>query len=270
MKIQFQSPHITIFESTLYRTTSTLIDLGQSILLVDPNWLPIEVEFIKNYVLEHHNKKELYLLFTHSDYDHIIGYGAFPGAKTIAGRDFVNNPNKDKCVQQILDFDGQYYIERDYPISYPIIDVIIEKEDQKVVIDGLELCFYSASGHTNNGLITFIPHLGLIIVGDYLSNIEIPMVEFSFSKYVETLEKIKKIAEENDIKILITGHGDIALNKKEIGRRMDDDIGYIGGFLAYSNFKDPVFKNVILQKGNIQQNKIIHQNNMDFLMHDAI
>ncbi len=264
MKIQYQSPFITVFESALYRTTSSIINIGQSLLLVDPNWLPIEIEFIKNYISMYHNGKQLYLLFTHSDYDHIIGYGAFPDAKTIAGQDFVNNPIKDKCVQQILDFDDQYYIERDYPISYPIIDVVVEKEGQKVFIDDFELIFNSAVGHINNGLITVIPHLDLIIAGDYLSNIEIPMVEYSFDTYYKTLKTFKKIIDEKDIKLLINGHGDIALNMRDIGQRIDNDMSYLNSFLNDFYLENPNFNIEINRRGHFLQNSRIHQRNLDF------
>jgi hydroxyacylglutathione hydrolase len=53
------------------------------VLIVDLNWLPNEVDDIRNYVDSVKGDRELYLLFTHGDFDHIIGYKAFPGAKII-------------------------------------------------------------------------------------------------------------------------------------------------------------------------------------------
>lgn len=67
-------PHITIFESALYRTTSTVFHNDDLILIVDPNWLPGEVQAVRGHVDQIKKGYPLYLLFTHSDYDHIIAY----------------------------------------------------------------------------------------------------------------------------------------------------------------------------------------------------
>ena len=50
MKIQFRSDELIIFESALFRTTTSLIIGEQYILLIDPNWLPIELDFIENII----------------------------------------------------------------------------------------------------------------------------------------------------------------------------------------------------------------------------
>ncbi|MEL6866224.1 MAG: MBL fold metallo-hydrolase, partial [Bacteroidota bacterium] len=76
MTIQYQSPLLCIFESALYRTTSTIIHTEDCILIVDPNWLPQEVAILQNYVEQLPQNLPQYLLFTHSDYDHIIAYHA--------------------------------------------------------------------------------------------------------------------------------------------------------------------------------------------------
>lgn len=264
MKIQYTKHPITVFESSIYRTTSSLIDLAHSIVLVDPNTLPIEIDFIKTFIAKYHSKKKLYLLFTHSDYDHIVAYGAFPEATTVGGIDLIQNPDFTHCVQQIMDFDQQYYIQRDYPISYPKIEIKIDSENQSLHIDDYEIIFNFASGHINNGLITSIPQLKLMIVGDYLSNIEIPMVDHSFEKYLETLKKIKKNSSHHNINVMITGHGDIATNNKEILNRLDCDKKYIKGFFPKYTPNDSIFQKTIEKKGLEMQNKIIHQNNINF------
>ena len=45
--IQFKTPNITVFESALFRTTTTLLETDDLLLLVDPNWLPSEIENIQ-------------------------------------------------------------------------------------------------------------------------------------------------------------------------------------------------------------------------------
>ena len=82
--IQFQNEHITVFQSALYQTTCTVVETKDFVLVVDPNWLPHEMEEeIEQHVTQIRGQRELYLLFTHGDFDHVIGYHAFPGAKVI-------------------------------------------------------------------------------------------------------------------------------------------------------------------------------------------
>jgi hydroxyacylglutathione hydrolase len=131
LKHQFQSDNFTVFESALYRTCSAVISVGKCLWVVDPNWLPGEIQFIRDFVDQQKNNKNIFLLCTHSDYDHIIGFGAFPEAEIVAGRDFVTHPQPQKVVQQILDFDDMYYITRNYPVTYPEVNHIINNFGQE-------------------------------------------------------------------------------------------------------------------------------------------
>ncbi|MGB4960122.1 MAG: MBL fold metallo-hydrolase [Saprospiraceae bacterium] len=228
MKIQYQDRFITVFESSLYRTTSSVIRLNNSILVVDPNWLPIEVDFIASYCDSHYPDFPVFLLFTHSDYDHIIGYKKFHKAKVIASIYFVNQTSKDKIIHQINEFDDEYYIQRDYPIVYPEADFVIQVDGDKLCIDHIELTFYHAHGHNNDGMIVCIPELYLMIAGDYLSNIEIPMIDDNRYDYTDTLEKFIHIVQEHpNIHMMIAGHGDLAINRGEIIRRLQNDKKYL-------------------------------------------
>ena len=82
--IQFKNTNISVFESALFRTTSTLIETDDLLLLVDPTWLPKEIEYLQLVVQRKRSAKPFFLLFTHSDYDHIIGYRAFPTAQILS------------------------------------------------------------------------------------------------------------------------------------------------------------------------------------------
>lgn len=228
MKIQYQNKNITVFESALYRTTATVIGFSNSVLIVDPNWLPNEVSFIAAFVEEHYKNHQQYLLFTHSDYDHIIGYGKFPNAKVIASEKFTLNLNKDDIINQIINFDNEYYITRDYPISYPVVDIVIKNYGQTFKIDGISLVFYPSPGHVSDGIFVLIPELNCWIAGDYLSNIEIPFVDDNLESYIHTLHLAKELRHlYPDLSLMINGHGDIALSSEEILNRIKKDLEYL-------------------------------------------
>jgi len=225
--IQYKTPHLTVFESSLFRTTSTLIETADLLLLVDPNWLPIEIENIQQTIKRKQGNKPLYLLFTHSDYDHIIGYRAFEDAQIIASQAFIEHENKAAILQQIKDWDDENYIKRNYPIEYPNVAISIEEDGQQLQIGKTTLTFYLAPGHNIDGIFTIIEPLGIWIAGDYLSNIEFPYIYHSSYAYETTLAKVQPILKNHAPQILVTGHGDVALTHPEILKRQTDAYAYI-------------------------------------------
>ncbi|MFT5886178.1 MAG: hydroxyacylglutathione hydrolase [Arcticibacterium sp.] len=227
MKIQYQSDELIILESSLFRTTSTIIISEKSILLVDPNWLPIEIDFIANLIDKLGKGKAKHLLFTHSDYDHIIGYGRFKDFNTIASQNFIDNPDKGSILSQIKIFDDENYILRDYDISFPEIKTGITLDGQSLKINSDEYLFWQAKGHNIDGLITFNKTKGILIVGDYLSNIEFPYIYDSGKNYKDTLNKLEHIISTEHVKFLISGHGDFTTDIVEIQLRIKESRDYI-------------------------------------------
>lgn len=228
MKIQLQTDTLTIFESELFRTTTTLLRGQNHLLIVDPNWLPHEVNFIYKIIEKYRHQGQRLLFFTHSDYDHIIGYEKLKkGGKVIASQNFIDNPGKESILAQINKFDDQYYIKRDYPITYPKVDLPISHEEEKVILGGEVYKFYQARGHNSDGLICLNRTRGILIVGDYLSNIEFPYIYDSIAKYEQTLDLLELIINKESVKILITGHGDHTTDKSEMLLRILESRDYI-------------------------------------------
>ncbi len=227
MKIQYRTPQITVFESQLFRTTTTVIQTEDLVLLVDPNWLPTEIEYLQRYMSEIQGGRPLYLLFTHSDYDHIIGYKAFPEAKTIASEAFVENSGKSGILQQIETFDHSYYLTRSYAIAYPEIDVVVKKDAQQLRIGKTTLTFYLAPGHNADGVFTVVEPVKCWIAGDYFSNVEFPFIYHSSLAYEMTLDKTDYILKNHPVQLLIPGHGDCTGDQAEILMRRNDSMHYI-------------------------------------------
>ncbi|MDQ0270830.1 MBL fold metallo-hydrolase [Cytobacillus purgationiresistens] len=219
MKI-FQDEHIAVFQSALYKVLSTVIETNDAIIVIDPAMLPNEMDEIRKEVDEKQGNKRLVLIFTHGDFDHIIGYQTFLGATVIGSIGMENHPFKEKKVQLINEFDKDYYIDRECPIEYPKLDIVIHTDGQKVQFDSTTLTFYLAPGHTSDGLFIVIKSLGVWVTGDYLSDFELPFINDSAVSYQQTLEKSKEIVEANKIQLLIPGHGKPAYTQSEMKRRI--------------------------------------------------
>ncbi|MFC4779373.1 MBL fold metallo-hydrolase [Paenibacillus sp. GCM10023252] len=227
--IILQNNTTTLFRSALYETLSAVIQTEDLVLVVDPTWLPHEVEEIRQHTYSILADRPLYLLFTHSDYDHILGYRAFPGAKVIASGAFARQEPAyiEATLEQIRAFDDDYYLTRGYEIEYPAVDMEAVRDGDTLQIGGTRLTFYQAAGHNPDGLFTIVEPLGLWLAGDYLSDIEFPFIYHSSEEYEATLAKTELILERHSIQLLVPGHGEPTDSREEMLRRKKDSIAYI-------------------------------------------
>ena len=266
MHLQIEDKNLVIFESALWRTTTSLIISENYLLLVDPNYLPIELEFIQNYIDTNLPTHKKYLLFTHSDFDHIVAYGMFSEYISIASEKFVNNPSVEKCLQSIHSFDEEHYILRDYPIVYPEINLVIHTDQQVLSIEEDQYLFVQAPGHNADGLIAYNMSKHILVVGDYLSNIEFPFIYHSVEAYLLVLDKIKKLVAEYPIRFLIAGHGDYTSEKTEIIYRIADARSYIIALEKYVKNETLFDINSLLSLYNFSSAmRRCHEDNVKFL-----
>jgi len=217
--IHYRTENATVFRSALYQTTSTVIRTEETVLVVDPNWLPGEIDAIREHVRSVRGNRRLYVLFTHGDFDHIIGYRAFPEAMTIGSAALRDHPDKEKKLRLIREFDNQYYVTRDYPIEFPELDFAIAEDGQRLTLGDATLTFYLAPGHTEDGLITLVEPHGILIAGDYLSDIERPFIYHSAKAYRDTVDKAEAILANSPVRLLVPGHGRATADLSEMKDR---------------------------------------------------
>ncbi len=225
--IQYHKNNCTVFQSSLYMTTSAVIETDEAVIMTDPNWLPVEVEAIKKYVNEILCDRQLYIIYTHSDFDHIIGSGAFPYAKVIATSKLKNNHYKEEIIREIHQFDQKYYLKRNYEPEYPSVDIEVSHDGQKLEIGSVTLRFFQAPGHTEDSLFTVIEPYGIFLSGDYLSDVEFPFIFGTYKDYVTTISKVETILKNHRITLLVPGHGNTTDNQGEIRRRVDLSAYYL-------------------------------------------
>jgi len=262
--IVWKDESTTLFRSALYETISTVVITDDCVIVVDPCWLPDEVEEIKKYVEVNRQNRPLYLLFTHSDYDHIIGYQAFPEAKVIASDAFQRKSCKDKAaiIEQIKAFDDEYYVTRNYETVYPEVDFTIEGDGTIIRIGETKLTFFQAPGHNDDGMFTFIHPLGILIAGDYFSDIEFPYIYVSSYEYEKTILKLDGILAEYPVKLLVTGHGNATRSCSEMKKRQEDSLNYIYKMRQFVLEKNQAEINQLISGCKFPRNmKKFHNNN---------
>ena len=210
--------------SRMWQTTCTAIRAGQEAMLIDSPYFPDELDALP--ALLHQAGFEIgALIATHADYDHLLGRGAFPQLALGVGEPTAIRLRGEPGVAQkdLRDADAEYYVERTAPLSlgsYQSLPV-----PGYVGLGDQELELHPAEGHTTDGTAVFARWAGVLCVGDYLSDVEIPMVH-DLEAYRATLARLAPLVEAAET--VVPGHGsphdrDTAL------RLLDEDLDYVDG-----------------------------------------
>ena len=196
---------VVVATSRVYQTTCTLVRSGGEAFLIDSPVYPDELELLPS-ICEQSGFAVKGLLATHADWDHLLGRYAFPEAplgcaETTAAR-LVNEPGA--AQRELREFDESFYVQRPRPLSLPGAQRL--PVPGKVEVGEQELELQPADGHTEDGMAVWIPWARVLVCGDYLSPVEIPMLKGSASAYLATLARLEPLVEEAER--VVPGHGE--------------------------------------------------------------
>ena len=194
---------VVVATSRVYQTTCTLVRSGGEAFCIDSPILPDELEILPA-LAEQSGFTVVGLLATHADWDHLLGRYAFPEAPlgccdTTAGR-LINEPGA--AQRELREFDDEHYVERPRPLSLPGAQRL--PVPGKVEVGEHELELQPADGHTVDGMAIWIPWARVLVCGDYLSPVEIPMVR-NADAYLATLARLEPLVEQAEH--VVPGHG---------------------------------------------------------------
>jgi glyoxylase-like metal-dependent hydrolase (beta-lactamase superfamily II) len=195
---------VVVATSRVYQTTCTLVRSGDEAFCIDSPVLPDELEILPA-LAEQAGFAVVGLLATHADWDHLLGRYAFPEAPlgcadTTAAR-LINEPGA--AQRAMREFDEEHYVERPRPLSLPGAQRL--PVPGKVEVGDRELELQPADGHTEDGMAVWIPWARVLVCGDYLSPVEIPMVR-DVPAYLATLARFEPLVEQADH--VVPGHGE--------------------------------------------------------------
>ncbi|QHZ55710.1 MBL fold metallo-hydrolase [Brevibacillus sp. NSP2.1] len=210
-----------LFTSCLWQTTSAVVSTDDRLYLFDPAYFPHEIEAIADYVQSVRDGRELVLVLTHGDWDHIAGYPRFPDARLIGHKQIASPERLAKQLRKTNRFDGSYYVHRPYELVPPLFDKLVEQTEAWE-----EVKFLPVPGHKQDQLATLFCAQKLLVAGDMLSNLEFPFIADS-SDYAASLAAIQKLVEDGEIAEVVPGHGVPAKGREEIMHRIRRDQQYL-------------------------------------------
>src|SRR3954470_6914633 len=210
----------------MWQTTATAIRAGGECLLIDSPYFPDELEMLPT-LLAQAGFEPNGLLATHADYDHLLGRLAFPQLALGVGEPTAQRLRAEPGVAQreLRDADAEHYVERSAPLSlgaYQALPVPGKLE----LGSSEEVELHPAEGHTSDGTAFVVPFAGVLVCGDYLSGVEIPLIaaDGSADDYRATLARLAPLVERSAT--IVPGHG--APHDRDAALRiLDEDVDYL-------------------------------------------
>jgi hydroxyacylglutathione hydrolase len=195
------TPTATWWPSTLYQTTTLELRRGNDRLLVDPGISPWEIDE----VVSASDDAVTQVLITHADWDHVMALGVLPDAQVTASTG---------AAERIRSGEARASIEKESVEAYvPFValdGLHCEQEVEPpadVTLGPWSAVCRAGRGHTDDGLITWFPEEKLLVVGDYLSELEIPFAYSSVRDYQTTLHTLIGVIERERPEHVVVGHG---------------------------------------------------------------
>jgi len=218
-------PDVVVVTSRVWQTSCAAVRGGAEAFVIDSPVYPDELEILPA-VLAQADFPVAGLLVTHGDWDHLLGRLAFPDAplgcaETTAARLAAEPGAAQRALRA---FDHEHYVERPAPLSLPGVQALPVPGHCEVGDRELEL--HPADGHTADGMSIWIPWAEVLVCGDYLSPVEIPMISpgGSLDGYLATLERLRPLVER--AAAVIAGHGG-ALDGPRALAVLREDVAYL-------------------------------------------
>jgi glyoxylase-like metal-dependent hydrolase (beta-lactamase superfamily II) len=218
-------PDVLVATSEVWQTTCTAVRNGGEAFVIDSPVYPDELELLPT-LMQQAQFIPKGLLVTHGDWDHLLGRLAFPGAalgcaETTAAR-LTAEPGA--AQRELRAFDDEHYVERTSPLSLGQVQPLPVPGHLEVGDAELEL--HPTEGHTADGMAIWIPWAQVLVAGDYLSPVEIPMLSETGSRdaYVATLRRLEPLVEQ--AAHVVPGHGAV-MEGARAAAILREDVAYL-------------------------------------------
>ena len=194
--------------------------------VIDSPVLPDELDALPTLLQQAQFAAPSGLLATHGDWDHLLGRLAFPevalGCAESTAERLRASPGE--AQRELRAFDEQLLIERPRPLALGSVQAL--PVPGRCEIGARELELHEAGGHTADGMAIWIPWARVLVVGDYLSALEIPTLNAgdTVDAYLATLERLRALLGESEH--VVPGHGPVT----DAGRALDvleEDVAYL-------------------------------------------
>jgi glyoxylase-like metal-dependent hydrolase (beta-lactamase superfamily II) len=201
-------------------------DPAAEAFVIDSPVLPEELELLPSVLDQSGFPAPSGLIATHADWDHVLAPLAFPdaplGLAESGARRLAAEPGA--AQRELRAFDEELYLERPRPLQLGAVQAL--PVPGHCEIGQAQLDLHPTGGHTPDGMAIVVPWAGVLVAGDYLSPVEIPMLNDggSVQEYLGTLERLRPLVAA--ARHVVPGHGP-PIEAGKAGEILDEDVAYL-------------------------------------------
>jgi glyoxylase-like metal-dependent hydrolase (beta-lactamase superfamily II) len=235
-------PDVLVATSAIWQTNCTIVRApineqdraggvsegaaGRESLVIDSPVLPAELEALPSLLEQSGFPSPSGLLATHGDWDHLLGRLAFPGLALGCSQATVERmqTSSGEAQRELRAFDEEHLIERERPLALGSLQAL--PVPGSCGIGERELELHPGDGHTGDGMAVWIPWAGALLVGDYLSAVELPVLEEggAIETYLATLERLRTLVKRAEH--VVPGHGAVLKGARALAV-LEQDVAYL-------------------------------------------
>ena len=226
------APGVLVATSRIMLTNSTILAGDDDALLVDPAWLPDELDAIG---ADLHDRRLAVVggFATHAHQDHLLWHPAFGFAPRWASDTTaaLAAAERTSLVERL----GSSFPE-------PLVDLMGHVQavgasiPTESVPAGFDVELIIHNGHAPGHTALWLPRQRVLIAGDMLSDVELPLPfdPDDIPAYIAALDRLAPFADGADM--VIPGHGHIGSDARV---RLDADRRYIDDMMRHGTSADP-------------------------------
>ena len=254
-------PDVLLVTSAVLAVNCVIVRAGEGeraeSFMIDSPVLPEELESLPALLEQARFPTPSGLIATHGDWDHLLGRLAFPElalgcAESTCSRLAAYPGDAHRALRA---FDEDLYIERPGRLALASLQAL--PVPGRLEIAELELELHEARGHTPDGMALLVPWAGVLVVGDYLSSIEIPTItaNATIEEYLATLERLRALAA--GAAHVVPGHGPFSDGATAV-RVLEEDVAYLHALREHGRQAPlPPWRRTPEQKRLHEQNAVV-------------
>jgi glyoxylase-like metal-dependent hydrolase (beta-lactamase superfamily II) len=210
---------VWVSQTPLWQTNAVLARSGEDALLCDPCFTADEIERLA--ALARETGGPIQLLITHGDFDHVCGIGCIPEAVVVAGAATAERITSGMAGEQLAAAGAEWGVA--WPTALRVDRIV---EPGRLQCGGFEVEAIEATGHTPDGLAYVLVEQGVLLPGDYLSDMTYPFVLGRLDEAIATVQRLLDALERHDLRWVVSGHGR-ALTPGEAAAVGASDLAYL-------------------------------------------
>lgn len=238
MRVVSLHADVLIATSAIWQTNCAVVRSGDEAFVIDSPILPEEIDALAAVIEQSRFPEPAGLLATHADWDHMLGRLAFPEAALGCAASTAERMRAapGAVQRELRAFDEEHYLVRASALALGSVQAL--EVPGACQLGAHELALHPTEGHTSDGMAVWSPWTGVLVVGDYLSAVEIPVLgdDGSAQAYATTLERLRPLVAQ--AQFVVPGHGPV-LGSEQTLSLLDEDVAYLKTLRAQGDAELP-------------------------------